>query len=354
MELSEREERFGEIAFAYLRAKEEGRRPDPQEWLARYPEFALELAGFLTDQDEVDRLAAPLRAIQPIVPAAAALTEMPDKTIGDRPGQLAEVEAETFGDYDLLEEIGRGGMGVVYKARQKSLNRWVALKVLRADELGSKPELQRFRNEAEMVALLDHPGIVSVHEVGSQHSRHYFSMKLIEGGSLAGQLERFTAQPRLAATLLVSIARAIHHAHQRGILHRDLKPSNILLDQDGRPHVTDFGLAKRVETDSSLTQSGALVGTPSYMAPEQASGKKETVTTATDVHGLGAVLYALLTGRPPFRADTVLETLVQVREKEAEPPRRINAKVDRDLETICVKCLQKDPGKRYSSAAGVA
>jgi tetratricopeptide (TPR) repeat protein len=259
----------------------------------------------------------------------------------------------TLGDYELLAVIGRGGMGAVFEARQKSLNRTVALKMIRVDHAAFPAEGRRFRNEAEMAAGLDHPNIVPVYEVAEHAGQLYFSMKRIEGGSLAQHLDRFAADPKAAARLVAQVARAVHHAHQRGVLHRDLKPSNILLDTEGQAHITDFGLAKRLERDSSLTQSGALVGTPSYMAPEQASGEKGAVTTAADVYGLGAVLYALLTGRAPFRGETVLETLEQLKACEPEPPRG-NPKVDRDLETICLKCLDKEPQRRYESAQALA
>ena len=259
-----------------------------------------------------------------------------------------------FGDYEIQKELGRGGMGVVYKARQVSLNRPVALKMIKAGALADEAELRRFQNEAEAVALLDHAGIVPVYEVGEHDGQNYFSMKLVEGGNLADQLPTFEANPRAAATLLAETAEAVHHAHMRGILHRDLKPANILIDAEGHPHVTDFGLAKLIESDVELTASGAIMGTPSYMSPEQASGRRASITTATDVHGLGAILYALLTGKAPFGGDSLIDTLQAVKERPPVSPRSVNANVPRDLETICLKCLEKDPRRRYASAQALA
>ena len=250
--------------------------------------------------------------------------------------------------------LGEGGMGIVYKARQLSLNRPVALKMIKAARFASHDEVRRFQNESEAVARLDHPNIVPVFEVGQYEDQHYFSMKLIAGESLDKRPKGYLADPRRTAELVATIAGAIHHAHQRGILHRDVKPANILIDPEGRPHITDFGLAKRVEGDSELTRSGAILGTPAYMAPEQASGKRGSVTMATDVYGLGAVLYVLLTGKAPFAGDSVIDVLEQVRERPPESPTKRNPRTPRDLEVICLKCLEKDPRRRYASADAVA
>jgi WD40 repeat protein/serine/threonine protein kinase len=261
---------------------------------------------------------------------------------------------QVVGDYELLEEIARGGMGVVYKARQKSLNRPVALKMILPGQLVTAEAVQRFRTEAKNVARLEHGNIVPIYEVGEYQGQPFFSMKLIEGGSLDQRIKDFQRDPRVAARLLATVARAVHHAHQHGLIHRDLKPSNILLDAEGQPHVTDFGLAKRLEASIDLTRSNAIVGTPCYMAPEQAAGRQGKISTVTDVYGLGAVLYELLTGRPPFKAVTPLDTLKQVLDDEAVPPRVRRLGVPRDLEVICLKCLNKEPQRRYGSALALA
>jgi serine/threonine protein kinase len=259
-----------------------------------------------------------------------------------------------FGDYDLLEEIGRGGQGVVYRARQKSLNRTVALKVIGLGQWSSAPHLRRFRRDAEAAASLEHPQIVPIYEIGESDGSCYFSMKFVEGGQLDQVLKRELMAPRQAAELLVKIARTVHFAHERGILHRDIKPGNILVDRHGEPHLTDFGLARLVEQDSTVTNSFDVLGTPSYMSPEQAAGQAKAMTAAADVYSLGAVFYQMLTGQPPFAGGTTYETIRLVMETEPRNPRLWNPKVDVDLATICLKCLEKEPAKRYRTAEALA
>ncbi len=259
-----------------------------------------------------------------------------------------------LGDYELLEEVGRGGQGVVFRARQKSLNRTVALKVISLGQWASKAHLKRFRLEAEAAAKLEHPGIVPIHEVGERDGSCYFSMKFVEGGQLDEVVRRAPMSIRQAAELIAKVARTVHYAHEHGILHRDIKPGNILLDQKGEPHLTDFGLARLVETESTMTRTLEVLGTPSYMAPEQAMGNNSAISSATDVYGLGAVLYQLLTGQPPFAGGATYETIKLLLDTEPKQPRLLNPKIDRDLTTICLKCLEKDPKRRYSSALALA
>ena len=276
----------------------------------------------------------------------------------DRPLEPGWLPAEAMpagrrvGDYEVLGELGRGGMGVVYRARQVNLDRVVALKMLPPDSFPDTGDLSRFRAEAEATAALRHPGIVVVHEVGELDGRPFFSMEFIGGGSLADRLADGPLPGKVAARYVLEAARAVQYAHEHDILHRDLKPANVLLDEHDRPRVTDFGLARRMDREGQ-TRTGAVLGTPSYMAPEQAAGHKD-LTAAVDVYGLGAVLYELLTGRPPFKAATVFDTLVHVRENEPAPPRLLNPGIERDLETICLKCLEKAPHRRYASAAALA
>jgi TolB-like protein/predicted Ser/Thr protein kinase len=259
-----------------------------------------------------------------------------------------------FGDYELLEEIGRGGQGLVYRARQKSLNRTVALKVIGLGQWATEEDLKRFRREAEAAASLDHPCIVPIHEVGEREGCCYFSMNLVEGSQLDEVVKREPMPLRRAAELIAKLARAVHYAHEHGILHRDIKPGNVLLDRKGEPHLTDFGLARVAETESTVTRTMEVLGTPSYMAPEQAVGNNARVSRATDVYGLGAVLYQLLTNHPPFAGGTTYETIKLLLDTDPRQPRLLNPKIDRDLSTICLKCLEKDPKRRYSSALALA
>src|SRR5437016_10715995 len=259
-----------------------------------------------------------------------------------------------FGDYELLKEIGRGGQGVVYRAHQKSLNRIVALKVIGLGPWATETHLKRFRREAEAAASLEHPGIVPIHEVGERDGQCYFSMKFIEGGQLDEVARREPMPIRGAVELIAKVARTVHYAHEHGILHRDIKPGNILLDKNGEPHLTDFGLARLVEAESTITGTLEAMGTPSYMAPEQATGETTKLSKATDVYGLGAVFYQLLTGHPPFAGGTTYETIKLLLETEPRQPRLLNPKIDRDLSTICLKSLEKDPQRRYSSALALA
>jgi serine/threonine protein kinase len=354
---SEHERQVNRALANYLEAQRQGQAPNREELLRQHPELADELRSFFADQDRFRNLA------EPLAPRARP-EQAPGETTNASPGENGGAgpvlgTVRYIGDYELLEEIARGGMGVVYKARQTSLNRLVALKLILAGQFASTLDVQRFRAEAEAAANLDHPNVTPIYEIGEHEGQQYYSMKLIIGPNFGGRMDHLRRRPQKAAQLLATVARAVHFAHCCGILHRDLKPANILLDAEDQPYVTDFGLAKRASAPGQatgaerLTQSGAIVGTPSYMAPEQAQAKK-VITTAVDVYALGAILYECLTGQPPFQAATPLDTLLQVIESEPAPPTALNPQADPNLSAIALKCLEKDPGRRYPTAEALA
>jgi tRNA A-37 threonylcarbamoyl transferase component Bud32/outer membrane protein assembly factor BamB len=333
---SARDQQLEAILHAYLQAVDAGQAPDRDALVRQHPAFASELAAFFADQDEVARLAQGMTT----PPAEATVP----------PG----TRLRYFGDYELLEEIARGGMGVVYKARQISLDRIVALKMILAGQLADEVAVQRFHQEARLAARLQHPGIVALHEVGEHEGQHYFSMDYIAGQSLAERVREHPLEAPQAIRYVRLMAEAVQFAHEQGVLHRDLKPANVLIDSFDQPRITDFGLARPIAREAGLTATGAVLGTPSYMAPEQASGEGGQVGPASDVYALGAVLYELVTGRPPFRAATVPDTLWQVLHSEPAAPRLLNAAISRNLETVILKCLHKDPARRYASARDLA
>jgi serine/threonine-protein kinase len=309
-----------------------------------------ELARLIDCLDELDRLAVPADSANE--PPTAVLRPEAAKPAPAAPTVTLPRGLGTFGKYHLEQELGRGGMGVVYRARQVDLDRPVALKMVLSSQLSSPDALERFKNEARAAAGLTHPHIVAVYEAGEHDGQPFFAMQYIEGASLGerARLQRLT--PEEAARIVCAVAEAVHHLHCNGILHRDLKPSNILLDATGHPYVTDFGLAKLLG-GSHHTTTGAIVGTPSYMSPEQAAGRKD-LGPASDVYSLGAILYELLTGQPPLREDNPLDTLVQVLENEPIPPRRLRPEIPAELELICLRCLEKAPEERFASAQELA
>jgi len=325
------EDAFWTICEEYEQTLHEGSSLTPEQWLLA--QCSPVLRQHLTDLHTLYKASRPSAAATGVSPAVAV------------PG------------YEILGELGRGGMGVVYQALQVRLNRVVALKVLLEGNHAGTETLARFRTEAEAAARLRHPHIVPIHEVGEHDGRPFLILEYVAGGSLKQHLDGTPQSARQAARLVQVLARAVHCAHEHGVIHRDLKPANILLDAEGQPHITDFGLAKMLDAGASPngpTQTGVVVGTPSYMAPEQAAGEARQIGPAVDVYALGAMLYELLTGRPPFRAATTQETLLQVQQDEPVPPRRLQPRTPRDLETACLKCLQKDPRKRYASAGDLA
>jgi serine/threonine-protein kinase len=295
-----------------------------------------------------------------LVADLGAVAEQPTHTnplvssaTSDNPSAFASMPSRV-GEYRMISELGRGGMGVVYLARDERLKRDVAIKMISRGRMHSASDLQRFASEAAAAARLQHAAIVPVYEVGEWDGRPYFSMRYVRGETLADQLRRGPMPQRDAARLIARVARAVAYAHSQGVLHRDLKPSNILLDRSGEPHITDFGLAKLLEDDSSLTATGAVLGTPSYMSPEQAAARDDALGPRSDVYSLGCVLYHALTGRPPLVADTPVELVLKVLEQDPPPPRVLRPSIDHDLDMIVVRCLQKPPDLRYASATALA
>ena len=313
-------------------------RPQLQELVDTYPQLA----------DEIRELWGTIMVVDAVAEKSAE-----QDNVSETPPPTA-LPPQTLGDFTLGNEIGRGGMGVVYQARQQSAGRDVALKLILHGSYATLADQARFQAEIAAAAALDHPNIIPIYEVGNQQGWHYFGMKLIEGQTLAAKIAQGPLSESEAVRLIVTIARAIHYAHQNGVVHRDLKPANILLDKDGKPHISDFGLAKQDTSSASLTQSGIILGTPAYMAPEQASGGRGEVSPQSDVYSLGVILYELLTGRPPFQASTPVDTMLMVLEQEPLPPRLLNRRMNRDLEMIVLRCLQKPCELRYDSAGALA
>ena len=334
--------------------RQQGEQPDARLYSERFPEFR-HVVAMAFESRPVNLTGTGGNRNNS---ACASTLDSPAGMGGQKDGHLDFFLNQPHGfneaGYEIEGELGRGGMGVVFKAHQIALNRPVALKVVKSGGFASEAELIRFQNEAEAVAQLDHPHIVPIYEVSQVRGQHFFTMKLVSGNSLDKRLAEFASDFRASARLVATVAQAVHHAHQRGILHRDLKPANVLVDEQGGPHVTDFGLAKRLDASQEATHSGVMLGTPSYMAPEQASGARGGISTATDVYGLGTILYALLAGRAPFAGTTLIDTLEMVRSQTPEPPSQLNALVPRDLEIICLKCLEKEPQRRYQSALALA
>jgi serine/threonine-protein kinase len=346
-----------DLLDSYVAALQAGDREYCARWQADHPHLVelaqcLDLLGnFRVPENCSEKRAG--EADVPLVDCEATVIKSCGCLDAAATGPLAGL-ARNFGKYELLEEIGRGGMGVVFKARQSDLNRIVALKMILSNQLAADAEVKRFYREARAAGSLRHPHIVGIHEVGEIDGQHYFAMDFIAGTSMAGLTRFGPLESERAAQLLIGVARAVQFLHDHGIVHRDLKPSNILLDAAGTPLVTDFGLAKVFDDQDERTQSGTMLGTPGYMPPEQAAGRISEISPRSDVYGLGAILYEALTGRPPFREDTPHRTILQVLESEPTLPVKLNPRLPAELERICLKCLEKDPSRRYGSATEVA
>jgi serine/threonine protein kinase len=348
--VGEREAMLELLYTEFVVREELGHEPDPEDWYRRFPlwrrdlEELFQVHRFVCEQGDSPQQPDDTTSI-----GATHDTHRGDVSVPQRIQRLVA-------GYELREEIGRGGMGVVYKARQFSLGRDVALKMILSGEFATATDYDRFRNEAQSAASLQHPNIAQVYEAGEHDGRAYLCMELVEGANLEALLAKAPLTARSAAELVETLARAVQYAHEHGVIHRDLKPSNVLMSVDGQPKITDFGLAKRIQSgqDSALTRTGVVLGTPSYMAPEQAAGRAEEITAAADVYALGAIFYETLTGRPPFVGDSALDTLRQVQEREPVSPRQFDERLPLDVETICLKCLEKDPVRRYAGAGELA
>ncbi len=320
----------------YLNRLQAGEHPDREELLRKHPNLAsalkclVALDALAPDPRDADGSEAPC--------GSPVFSRLP----------------RDFAGFELEKEIGRGGMGVVYRARQKDLDRTVAVKMILDSYLASEEHIRRFHEEAKAAARVQHSNIVHIHEVGQWNDQHYFVMEYIDGASLAQKVAQGPIDPEQAAVLVQRVARAVDHLHRQGIIHRDLKPSNILIDEDGEPHVTDFGLAKIFQSEGQATATGLIVGTPSYMAPEQAAGNSSLLGPKSDIYSLGAILFELLTGRPPFQEERPLDTIMKVLSGEPPLPRSLNRKVPRGLELVCLKCLARNPDARYETAAALA
>ncbi|MCM2372317.1 protein kinase domain-containing protein [Aporhodopirellula aestuarii] len=350
---------FQSLLVGCLESLERGETIDRDALVKDFPKFAEEIGRFLNDRQLLEQVASDFGDVPPSRVAISAYENTMDSVSGPKDFKQGE-SIRYIGEYEIIEEIARGGMGVVFKARQQKLGRTVALKMILAGRLAGASDVERFYREARAAGRLQHPHIVTIHEVGEHDGHHYIAMDYINGHGLSEEVRDQTLSPIHAATLVRQVAEAVHFAHQQGTLHRDLKPANILVDAENQTHVTDFGLAKILEDEKGgageeeLTASGQILGTPGYMSPEQAAARQNLVGPAADVYALGAVLYACLTGRAPFVADSAVDTLLQVIHKEPVWPATLNPNVPKDLETICLKCLEKEPHKRYGTAALLA
>lgn len=346
-----------QVIAQFVQAAEAGRPMDTARLLSDYPEFADELSEFFRVHSQFIQAAQTTQEASERYSAVSADTAPANQETDGPPSwdsSLASGLPKIFGDYEILEEIDRGGMGIVYQARHRELGRTVALKLIRSGELAREEEVQRFRSEAEAAAALTHPGIVPIYEVGTLHGLVYYTMAYIEGQSLAQVVAGGALDPTEATRIVYKLCAAVEHAHRAGVYHRDLKPANVLLDRQGQPIIIDFGLAKFAHRDSSLTTTGQILGTPAYVAPEHASGRARAIGPASDVYSLGAILYCLCAGQPPFSGPTPFDVLLQVLDRQPPSPSKLNRRVSAELDYVCQRALEKDPADRYKSASELA